>query len=138
MTVKSVWQRPDPATRTTTWPGPAWGSGTSWNSGCFWASRSRYASIVSLLRNVWEGRLSDERFLPRCARRRSRHGGRRGNCFLFEHVSREDLLSGDGALRPAVAEKGNGPVCQHREAVLEAGQREQMHREPHQPCEEPR
>src|SRR5262249_57424674 len=39
MTVKAVWHRAEPATFTTTWPGPACGSGTSWNSGCVCAGQ---------------------------------------------------------------------------------------------------
>src|SRR4029453_15869649 len=71
-------------------------------------------------------------------RTRRRHRGRDGVGLGPERLPTEDLLRCDRALRAPAAEEGDDPVGQHREAVLETGQPEQVDAEPEQPGEEAR
>ena len=56
----------------------------------------------------------------------------------LERLASEDLLRGDRALLAAAAEEGDRPIEEHCDPVLEAGQCDQMDRQPQQPGGEAR
>ena len=56
----------------------------------------------------------------------------------LQRAAGEDLLLGGGPLRAAAAEEATRPVQQRGDPVLEAGQVDEVHRQPHQPGDERR